>query len=236
LDKLLDKLRGRFIVFDGPDGCGKTTHRDLLARSLEEAGVGCLRCHDPGGTEISDRIRSVLLDYDLTRMNVNCEALLFMASRAQLITEVIEPAMAGGNAVLCTRFVSSTCAYQGAAGYDPRRVVELAPFAIGSCWPHATIVLDVDIEEGFERIGRRPHHAGRHRRKFSGQPSLFGQAEAGSTPDAMEARPIEYHRKVRQMFLELPNYYPAAVRCVDGRGAVEVVQQRVREALADVLG
>jgi dTMP kinase len=188
-------------------------------------------CRDPGGTQIGDRIRSVLLDHDLSTMDVNCETLLFMASRAQLVSQIVRPALAEGATVVCDRFVSSTCAYQGAAGYDPRRVIELAEFAIGDSWPDVTIVLDVDVDAGFERIGRKPHHAGKHRKKSAGEASLF----EGSRPDAMEARPIEFHRRVRQLFLELPEYYPRPVVVVDGRGDVEAVQERVMEALAGVV-
>ena len=165
-------------------------------------------------------------------MDVNCETLLFMASRAQLLSQTIKPALTEGATVVCDRFVSSTCAYQGAGGYDPRRVIELADFAIGDCWPDFTIVLDVGVDEGFERIGRKPHHAGKHRKKSAGEASLFD----GSRPDAMEARSIEFHRRVRQLFLELPEYYPRSVVVVDGRGDVEAVHARVMEALAGVIG
>lgn len=222
-------LRGKFLVFDGPDGAGKSTQRERLAEVLRAEGVEVVCCRDPGGTAVGDRIRSVLLDYDLSGMHVNCETLLFMASRAQLVHEVIRPALAAGKTVLCDRFVSSTCAYQGAAGYDPRRVIELARFAIDDCWPDVTLIFDVDTEEGFTRIGRKPQHAGRNRKRTEGA-TLFD----GSQPDAMEARPIEFHRKVRQMFLELGAYFPTPVRIIDGRGEESAVHARVMEAMAEL--
>ncbi|MGB2986631.1 MAG: dTMP kinase [Phycisphaerae bacterium] len=227
---LCERLQGRFVVFDGPDGAGKSTQRDRLVDALNEAGVGVVSCRDPGGTEIGDRIRSVLLDHDLSTMDVNCETLLFMASRAQLVAEVIQPALEANKTVLCDRFVTSTCAYQGAAGYDPRRVVELARFAIGEYWPDLTIILDVDAAEGFERIGRKPHHAGKHRQRSAGEATLFD----GSRPDAMEARSIEFHRRVREMFLKVHEYYPRPVVTVDGRGDIDTVHQHVLEALSRV--
>ncbi len=225
--KMMKKLAGKFIVFDGPDGCGKTTQVRLLASHLESQGLEVVQCKDPGGTVIGDRIRHVLLGYDLSEMDVRCETLLFMASRAQLAGEKIEPALAAGKVVICDRFVSATCAYQGAAGYDVRRVIELAPYAIGDTWPNVTFVLDIDVEAGFERMGRKSSQAGRNRKKNSGQQPMFTDAMT----DAMEARPMEFHRRVREMFLSLPKVYPRPVHIVDGRGSPQEVHQRVLEVV-----
>lgn len=230
LKSLVEKLRGKFVVLDGPDGCGKSTQLELLAKVLESAGGAVVRCKDPGGTPIGDRIRSVLLDHDLSKMNVNCETLLFMASRAQLVAEVIKPAVAAGQIALCDRFVTSTCAYQGAAGYPPERVIELAAFAIGDRWPDLTLVLDVETEAGLARVGRKTHHTGANRRKRSGQAALFDDV----VPDAMEARPIEFHRRVRANFQEVDRLYPTPVRLLDGDGDEDAVHQRILECLADV--
>lgn len=219
--------RGRFVVLDGLDGCGKSSQQRLLADTLRAEGVEVVTCRDPGGTVIGDRIRSVLLDHDLSLMDVNCEALLFMASRAQLVGEIIRPALSAGKTVLCDRFVSSTCAYQGAAGYDPRRVVQLATFAIDGCWPDLTIVLDIEVEEGFRRTGKEPKHVGKNRKDI-GQPALF---DGGLPADAMEARPIEFHRRVREIFRDLPSFYPAPVEVIDGRGEPQDVHGRIREIL-----
>jgi len=222
---------GKFIVLDGPDGSGKSTQHTRLEAKLLSQGVDVVSCRDPGGTKIGDRIRSILLDFDLSEMDVNCETMLFMASRGQLAFEVIRPALSSGKTVVCDRYVSSTCAYQGAAGYDPHRVLELANYALNGLWPDATIILDVDPELGFGRIGRGPKHAGRNRRASSGQPNLI----AGTQPDAMEARPIEFHRKVRSIFNELPKYYPAPLVIVDAFENVEIVEERIWGALKNVL-
>ncbi len=222
----MEQLRGKFIVFDGPDGCGKSTQREKLGRRLAASGLDVVHCKDPGGTNIGDRIRHVLLDYDLNEMDVRCETFLFMASRAQLAGEIIEPALAGGKTVLCDRFVSATCAYQGAAGYDVARILEVARYAIGDTWPDLTFVLDVDVEKGFQRTGREPHHAGK-RRRHVGQQGLFDDAHT----DAMEARPIEFHRRVRQTFLRLAEFYPRPVRIIDARGPADEVHEAVWEAL-----
>lgn len=229
-ESLVENLRGRFLVLDGPDGAGKSTQREMLSDALTAVGVEVVSCRDPGGTIIGDRIRSVLLDHDLREMDVNCETLLFMASRAQLIAEVIRPALEAHKTVLCDRFVTSTCAYQGAAGYDPKRVVDLAGYAIGDRWPDLTLVLDVDVVEGFDRIGRKAKHAGKNRQRFAGEGSLFGDSQ----PDAMEARSMEFHRKVRTMFLAVADYYPRPVLVVDGRGDPAAVHVQVLEALTSV--
>ncbi len=236
VEQVKKALAGKFVVFDGPDGCGKSTQGRLFAERLGEAGADVVTCRDPGGTQIGDRVRSILLDYDLSTMDVNCEALLFMASRAQLVGEVVRPAITAGKTVVCDRFVTSTCAYQGAAGFDPKRVIELAAFAIGDCWPALTVVLDVDAEEGFERIGRKPHHAGKRRTKAAKSAGSDGMLFADAQPDAMEARSIEFHRKVRKLFLSVHEYYPKPVVTVDGRGDVAAVHARVMEALCDVAG
>ena len=229
--ELAGKLSGKFIVLDGPDGAGKSTQREMLAGALTSAGVDVVSCRDPGGTEIGDRIRSVLLDYDLSEMDPACETMLFMASRAQLLAEVVKPALAEGNTVLCDRFVTSTCAYQGAAGYDSKQVIELAKLAIGDCWPDVTVIFDVEVEAGFDRIGRKAKHAGKNRKKSSGQPTLF---EHETAPDAMEARSLEFHRKVRGLFLDVHEYYPTSVITVDGVGDPQDVHGRVLECLSRV--
>lgn len=232
LRDIADRLRGRFIVFDGPDGAGKSTQRDRLAKALRELEVDPVVCRDPGGTEIGNRIRSVLLDYDLSEMDVSCETLLFMASRAQLVGEIIRPALAEHRTVLCDRFVSATCAYQGAAGYDPRRVIELARFAIGETWPDLTIILDVDPEQGFGRIGRKPSHAGKRRRASAHGPALpFAESDVKHAADAMEARPIEFHRRVRKMYRDVHSYYPRPVVNVAADTAAEDVFDRVVDAI-----
>ncbi len=227
---LNDKLRGRFIAFDGPDGSGKGTQLDLLEAHLRTEGLEVVRAKDPGGTEIGERIRNVLLGYDLSSMDVRCETFLFMASRAQLVGEVVEPALAAGKVVLCDRFISATCAYQGAAGYDVNRIIELGRFAVGDTWPHLTLILDVPAEEGFARTGRKPHHARRGRKNHDDQGLLLADAH----PDAMEARPIAFHRKVRQNFLSLPASYPGRVEIVPALGTPEEVHQRILEVIRRV--
>lgn len=217
-------LAGKFVVFDGPDGCGKTSQLARLEAHLRAAGQEVTRAKDPGGTEIGDRIRHILLDHDLSKMDPRCEALLFMASRAQLVAEVVRPALAAGRAVLGDRFISATCAYQAAAGFPRDDVLALGRLAVGDTWPDLTIVLDVPPEVGFERTGRTPR---RGKGQSAGQMAMF----AGAQTDAMERRPLEFHRKVREYFRDLPGRYPRPVVVIDATPAVDVVFREVVAAV-----
>jgi dTMP kinase len=231
----LERLRGKFVVFDGVDGSGKGVQIRLLTEKLTAAGVECVTTRDPGGTPIGDRIRHVLLDYDLSEMDVRCEALLFMASRAQLAGQILEPAIAEAKKCLIVdRYVSATCAYQGAAGHDTKKVLQLAKFAIGKTWPDLTIILDVPHETAAQRTARKTQAQRKKeqmykKRSLEGHPTLFQDVHT----DAMEARPAEFHQRVRQLFLELPSYYPSPVVIVDGQGTEQEVHAGVMEALAN---
>ncbi len=207
------KFAGKFVVLDGPDGCGKSTQVHLLADRLRTQGVDVVTFRDPGDTEIGNAIREILLGPRHAKRDIRCELMLFMASRAQLVSQKIRPALAEGRAVLCDRYVSASCAYQGAGGLDMKAILDVADFATAKTWPDLTIVLDVKTEEGFERINT-------HRR----DPGL----------DAMESRSREFHRKVRENFLQLPAIYPRPVLIVDGSGSVDEVHQRIWEKLNGV--
>lgn len=205
-----ETLGGRFIVLDGPDGCGKSTQQRLLSEALAREGleVSCVR--DPGTTTAGEGIRQILLSGDHGSLDPRCELLLFMAARAQMIAECIRPALAAGRVVLGDRFVSASCAYQGASGLDPAQIVQIGHFAIGGRWPDLTIVLDVPAELGMERIRK---------------------TEKAAALDAMERRPLDFHRRVREMFLNLGRVYPAPVAVIDATVAPEVVHQRILEVL-----
>jgi dTMP kinase len=209
-EKLSAKLAGKFIVLDGPDGCGKSTQVRRLAEYLRQAGGDPLTVRDPGDTDLGNAIREILLGEKYARRDIRSELMLFMASRAQLVAEKIRPALSAGRTVLSDRYVSSSCAYQGAGGLDVAEVIQVANVATNNLWPELTIVLDVDSEKGFDRI-----------KTYRSQVAL----------DAMEQRGLEFHRKVRDIFLKLPSFYPRPVMIRPADGTVEQVQQRILETL-----
>jgi len=221
-------LGGKFIVIDGPDGAGKGTQIERLKALITERGGEWGYAKDPGGTPIGDRIRHILLGYDLSEMDPHCEALLFMASRAQLVAEVVRPAVTAGKTVVGDRFISATCAYQVAAGFPRDEVIALGRLAVGETWPDLTIVLDVPPEVGFERTGRSPQKARRPGKSAnSDQLNMFADAQV----DAMERRPLDFHRRVRQNFRDLPSVYPAPVEVIDGTPEPDAVFAAIQEAL-----
>lgn len=171
-------LAGKFIVFDGPDGSGKSTQFDRFAQHCRQEGIGVCEVREPGGTGIGEQIRTILLDPATPHMSLRCEMMLYMASRAQLVEQIISPALERGELVLADRFISSTLAYQGtAAGLSEEEILAVGRVAVGSIRPDLTVIFDVD-----ERVAgtRLP------------DPPLL---------DRMERRGARFHSKVRQGFL-----------------------------------
>lgn len=141
-----------FITLEGPEGSGKTSQLPRLAEALRAAGHTVLTTREPGGTPIGDQIRKVLFDLDNKSMHPRSEILLFQASRAQLVEEVIQPALAAGEVVLCDRYADSTMAYQGYGhGVDLAQLAELVRFATGGLQPQLTLFLDISPQDGLRR-------------------------------------------------------------------------------------
>ena len=224
-----NKFSGKFIVLDGPDGCGKTTQTKLLAEYLKKQGVEVVKTHDPGGTAIGDKIRK-LLKYGSEGIDVRTEVMLFMASRAQLVAEVIEPALKKGKTVLCDRYISSTCAYQGVGGYSIEKILELGRFAVGDTWPDITVVLDLPPEKGRERTGVTRGRKVKSDRDYE-QNHFFDSP----TVDMFDSRTLDYHRKVRKAFLNLEEIYPGIVKIIDvSTDDIETIHRKIIEIIEKI--
>jgi dTMP kinase len=175
---LQNRLSGKFIVIDGPDGCGKTTQTKLLVDWLKKCGVAVETFREPGGTAIGEKIRQILLNPEHIAMAAETEVMLYMAARVQLWQEKISPALKQNKCVAIDRWLSSTCAYQGfAGGFGIDKVINIAQDCIEKVWPDLTIILDVDLETAARRLKRNL--------------------------DRMEQKGDNYHKKVREGFLKL---------------------------------
>lgn len=204
----LQNLRGRFIVFDGPDGSGKSTQLARFTALVREHGVPVTEVREPGGTPIGEQIRRVLLDPANAEMVVRCEMLLYMASRAQLVAERIEPALAAGHFVLSDRFVSSTLAYQGTAGgLSEEEIRAVAAVAVGHCMPHLTVIFDVDEVTSARRLS----------------PLL----------DRMERKGLEFHRRVRAGYLAQASRDPQRHLVIDASRDPDEVFESLLRSLAE---
>ena len=203
-----DKLAGKFIVLDGPDGCGKSAQTVMLYDWLKGHGTEVVTFRDPGSTAIGEKVREILLNPEHAEISVRTELLLYMASRAQLWAEKIAPAIKAGKCVVLDRWVTSTCAYQGFAGrFRAARVVEIAAASLERVWPDLTIILDVNVETAAKRINR--------------------------ALDRMEQKGTEYHKKVREGFLQLSNFNDNII-VVDATKNIEQVHQKVIEAVRQI--
>lgn len=195
-----------FVTFEGPEGSGKTTQAQRLAQALEARGVAVLPTREPGGTAIGNAIRSLLLDPAHTEMSPATETLLFNAARAQLVQEVIRPALAAGQVVVCDRYADSTLAYQGYGYGQP--LADLRPlvdYATGGLKPDVTFYLDVDVRQGL------------HRKR----------AGAGEEWNRMEEKEVAYHTRVREGYLALAAEDPARWEVVDTQQAIEAIHAAV---------
>ncbi len=204
-------LAGKFIVFEGIDGAGKTTQMELLAGFIQNNGIPVLCTREPGGTRIGGRLRELLLDPACHDISHRTEAFLYAADRAQHVTEIIRPALNSGVTVLCDRFVYSTLAYQGwGRGMDMALLLQLNRLATGGLVPDAVVLLDIAVSEGMRRVlGQRP-------------------------PDRLEGEKLAFFRRVREGYLEQAARLPNIFRVLQGDGAVEEVHRHIVEALSDL--
>jgi len=199
-----------FISFDGVDGVGKSTQAAQFVEWLQEQGHQVLRCRDPGSTELGERLRTLVLKDTKISIAAGSEMLLYMAARAQLVSEVIQPALAAGQVVVSDRFLLANVVYQGhAAGLDPQDIWDVGAVATGGLEPDLTVVLDMPLEKAVGRIGREL--------------------------DRMEARGLEFLEKVRQGFLREAERSPERIVVVNADQEIPQVQNDIRQVASRYL-
>lgn len=220
----MKNLSSKFIVFDGPEGCGKTTQTHLLKHRLEEQGMKVELFRDPGSTRIGERVRHILLNPEHQEMAMRCEMLLYMAARAQMMRELIIPALENGEVVLCDRFVSSTLAYQlGGDGLTSAEIKNVADIAIWGRWPDLTIVLDIPLERSSKRV--LPKFM------LPFPEDVKTELAAKMTKDRIEQRSEAYHEQVRQNYLRQASENPQKYRVIHVDGPAEQVHEEVWKVL-----
>lgn len=203
-------MKGKFITFEGSEGSGKSTQIELAQQYLESKGKDVLFLREPGGVKISENIRNILLDPKTKDMTDECETLLYMAARAQLVGEIIVPALNSGKVILCDRFLDSTVAYQGYGnGVDIEKIKNIGKFVTQGFTPDLTFLFDLNVEEGFARINR--------------------------SKDRIEQRGIDYHSRVRNGYLEIAKSEPSRVKLIDARKSKEEIQSMVQKHIDQLL-
>ncbi len=206
-----------FITFEGPDGSGKSTQIELTAGYLREQGYNVLCTREPGGTAIGDQIRAIVHNVANTEMSNRAEVLLYSASRAQLVEQVILPHLRQGGAVVCDRYADSTFAYQGYGrqlDFDALRLI--TRFATQSLRPDITIYLDISVEEGLQR-------------KVSANNAGLGEL------NRMDRLALEFHQRVRAGYLDMAQAEPDRWLVINASAPVETVQAKIRQRLAQAL-
>lgn len=202
-------MRGKFITFEGSEGCGKSTQSKLLAGYLKRKGYRVVYLREPGGTRISEKIRKILLD-PANHIDPMCETLLYMAARAQVVGEIIKPALAKGKTVICDRFLDSTLAYQGfGLGLDIKFIRYLGNLSTEGIKPDLTIFLDLPIKKG-----------------------LLHRA---ISKDRIEKRPYLYHLRVRKGYLKLASLEPGRIKIIKVESDKDCTQAKIRKLLEDVI-
>lgn len=199
-------MEGIFITMEGPDGSGKTTQIDLLKKYLEKKGYDIVIAREPGGTVIGEAIRKIILNPEYEEMGHMTELLLYASARAQLVNQVIKPALAEGKAVICDRFVESSAVYQGIGrGLGVDTVYEVNNYALGDVQPKLTIFMDLDAEEGIKRKKE--------------------QAEL----DRMEKEDLSFHKRVVDGYRQLARLYPERIVPIDATLPIDTIHSMIVE-------
>ena len=203
--------KGKFITIDGVEGAGKSTQIDLICSYLHRKGIEVVRTREPGGTEVGEKIRSVLLDVENQEMHSDTELLLMFSSRNELIQNKIIPALNDGYWVVSDRFTDASFAYQGGGRMlNLDRITELEDWVLGDFKPDLTVLLDVSVEVGMARI------------------------EARAAKDRIELEEREFFERVRSVFIRRSEAFPERIKLIDASGAVDDIHSKIR-ALIDSL-
>jgi len=201
-------MKGKFITVEGTEGVGKSTNMAFIEQWLTAAGKELVITREPGGTELGEKLRAVLLDAKEQSMSDDTELLLMFAARAQHLHEVIIPALDAGKWVLCDRFTDATYAYQGGGrGIEMDRIARLEQWVQGDLRPDMTLILDLPVDEGLERAGKR------------------------SAPDRFELEKHDFFNKVRDTYLARANAQPERYQVIDASPAIPQVQQSIQSVL-----
>ena len=210
--------RGRFITFEGTEACGKSTQYERVMVALRERGYEIISSREPGGTRTGELIRDVL-QHNASGEDIcpETEVLLFAASRAQLVRNVIVPALDAGTWVICDRFMDSTTAYQGyGRGFDVEKMIEINAFAVGDTVPDLTILLDVDVDTSLARMQARVH-------------------STGEQLDRFERETREFHEKVRAGYRAMAERWPERFRVIDSSADVDGVAAEIWRSIEPLM-
>lgn len=202
--------KGLFITFEGTDGSGKSTQIGLLRSWLESKGIEALLTREPGGTAISEKIRDIILDKENSEMSYMTEALLYAASRAQHVDQVIRPALNNGKTVISDRFIDSSIVYQGFGRQLGEPVEIINKYAMGDCVPDVTFLLKLDPAKGIKRA-------------------------SGGVPDRIESEKISYHKAVYDAYLILEQKYPGRIMGIDASGSIENIHKEITDRIDGLL-
>lgn len=205
-------MTGIFITVEGIEGVGKTTNMEYLQQLITAAGKELVVTREPGGTQLGEAIRGLLLDPKYQGMDPDCELQLMFAARAEHLDKVIRPAIAAGQWVLCDRFTDATYAYQGGGrGLDTEKIAALEQLVQGDFRPDLTLLLDVPVAVGLERAGKR------------------------SDPDRFEQEKVEFFERVRQTYLDMADTHNGRYRVIDASQSLENVQQQLLTVMKTLL-
>jgi dTMP kinase len=214
-------MKSAFITFEGIEGTGKTTQIRRVADWLRSKDIAFIQTREPGGCFIADQIRAVLLDSKNTALSPEAELLLYLASRAQHVTEVVRPALDANKIVLCDRFADATQAYQGyARGLGSDLVSDINRYATGGLTPDLTLLLDIPVETGLARARRRADAI----------------EDDSDKEDRFEKEHLDFHQRVREGYLAIARSHADRVLILDAAGSEDEVFHRVQRALGEFLG